>query len=388
MQRRKEVPTPHSTFATILLIYACLCLAGCLSPRGNEAAELLADIAAGEGASGLKQTTPEPVRQTIRYRRAAGEATADLYRNSEHPRGAVVVVPGLTPHGKDDPRLVAFAKSLARAQFLVLVPDIANTRALKVSAADRADIADAIAELAGRFAAGADRSVGLVAISYAVGPALLAAAETRGGRHLRFIVAIGGYYDIDAAIGFVTTGAYRAVDGSWRPGVPNEFGKFVFLRSNADRIADPADRARLIAMAERRLADPAADIGDLAARLGPQGRAVHELIDNRDPDRVADLIARLPNTILRDLRALDLQRRDLTAIAGPVFLIHGADDPIIPAGESARLAAALGARAELTLVEHFAHVDAATASLADSLRLWAATERVLQARDREPDGRR
>src|SRR5205823_8515581 len=123
-------------------------LAGCMGPRGEEARELLADIAAGDGPSRLKQTTAAPSRIAIRYRRAAGEAIADLYRGSEQPRGAVVVVPGLTPDGKDDARLVAFAKSLARARFLVLVPDIANTRALKVSATDSAAIADAIEELA------------------------------------------------------------------------------------------------------------------------------------------------------------------------------------------------------------------------------------------------
>jgi pimeloyl-ACP methyl ester carboxylesterase len=308
---------------------------------------------------------------------------ADLYRNTEMPRGAVVVVPGLTPHGKDDTRLVAFAKSLARAQLLVLVPDIANTRALKVSAGDSVPIADAIEELAARFSRGAERSVGLITISYAVGPALLAAAETPAARHLRFIVAIGGYYDIEAAIGFVTTGAYREADGSWRRGTPNEFGKFVFLRSNADRIADPADRARLIGITERRLADPAADIGDLAMRLGPQGRAVYELIDNRDPQRVGELIVRLPEPILRELRALDLRGTDLSRVPGPMFLVHGADDPIIPAGESAKLAAALGSRAELTLVERFAHVDAATMSLADIIRLLHATTRILEERDRE-----
>jgi pimeloyl-ACP methyl ester carboxylesterase len=367
------------------VVFLCFLLAACLSPRGNEAAELLADIAAGDGPSRLKQAAPEPVRSAIRYRRGSGDAVADLYRDTEMPRGAVVVVPGLTPHGKDDPRLVAFAKSLARAQFLVLVPDIANTRALKVSAGDSFPIADAIEELAARFAGGAERSVGLVAISYAVGPALLAAAATPAGRHLRFIVAIGGYYDIEAAIGFVTTGTYREPDGSWHRATPNEFGKFVFLRSNADRIADPADRARLIAIAERRLADPAADIGDLAMRLGPQGRVVYELIDNRDPQRVAGLIARLPEPILRELRALDLKTRNLATIARPVFLVHGADDPIIPAGESTRLAAALGPSAELTLVERFAHVDAATTSLADSIRLLQATTRILEERDRSPD---
>ncbi|HEV8678561.1 MAG TPA: hypothetical protein VGQ90_04230, partial [Stellaceae bacterium] len=301
-----------------MVVCSLIAAAGCVSPRGDEAAALLADIAAGDGPSRLKETTPEPLRSTIRYRRGAGSATADLYQSAPRPSGALVVVPGLTPHGKDDPRLVGFARSLARARFLVLVPEIANTRALRVEAADAAYVADAIEELAQVAGAGIDRSIGLVAISFAIGPALLAAAEPPAGRHVRFTVAIGGYYDIGAAIGFATTGSYRMPDGSWRQGTPNEFGKFVILRSNAGRVSDAADRARLTLIADRRLADPAAAIGDLVARLGPEGRAVYELIDNRDPERVASLIARLPAAIRQELRGLDLKDRDLTRLAGPV----------------------------------------------------------------------
>src|SRR5207245_3202536 len=111
-----------------LLFGTWLCLAGCVSPRGQEAADLLADIAAGDAPSRLKEATPEPVRVAIRYRRSAGDTTADLYRSSEHPRGAVAVVGGLTPYGKDHPRLLAVPPSLARARFLLPVPDIPDTR--------------------------------------------------------------------------------------------------------------------------------------------------------------------------------------------------------------------------------------------------------------------
>ncbi len=375
-------------FAAVLCL-AGLCLAGCISPRGQEARELLLDIAAGDGPSRLKDATAEPSRVTIGYRRSAGPATADLYRGSAPPADAVIVMPGLTPDGKDDRRLVSFAKSLARARFLVLVPDIPNTRALKVSAADGLFIADAIEELAQRFAGGGERRVGLVAISYAVGPALLAASQAPAADHVGFVVAIGGYYDIEAAIGFVTTGFYRAPDGSWRHAAPNDWGKWIFLRSNADRVTDRSDRERLLRIADRKLANAAAEIGDLVARLGAEGRAIYELIANRDPERVPALVARLPEPIRQELRRLDLKGRNLPALAGPVLLIHGEDDAVIPYSESAKLAAALGARAELFVVDHFAHIDAGPISLGDSLRLWNATTRVLEERDRAaaPAGR-
>ncbi|HEX2152324.1 MAG TPA: alpha/beta hydrolase [Stellaceae bacterium] len=211
---------------------------------------------------------------------------------------------------------------------------------------------------------------------------MLAAGETPSGRLVRFAVTIGGYYDIDAAIGFATTGAYRAPDGSWVRAAPNDYGAFVFLRGNAERLRNQADRALLTAIAERRLADPAADISSLVARLGPEGGAVYALVANRDPLLVPALIARLPEAIRVELRRLDLEGRALPFLAGPVFVVHGEDDTMIPAGESAKLAAALGRRAELYVVERFAHVDAGTATLGDSLRLWNAAIRILEERDR------
>ncbi len=222
----------------------------------------------------------------------------------------------------------------------------------------------------------------LVAISFGAGPALLAAGETRAGRLVRFAVTIGGYYDIDAAIGFATTGAYRAADGNWVGAAPNEYAAFVFLRGNAERVHDSADRATLIAIADRRLSDPASDITELVARLGPEGRAVYDLVANRDPLLVPALIERLPEAIRAELQRLDLKGRALPLLAGPVFVVHGEDDTMIPAGESVKLAAALGSRAELYLIERFAHVDAGIGGLGDSLRLWNAAIRILEERDR------
>jgi fermentation-respiration switch protein FrsA (DUF1100 family) len=84
------------------------------------------------------------------------------------------------------------------------------------------------------------------------------------------------------------------------------------------------------------------------------------------------------------LRRLDLKSRDLRGLPGPLIIVHGRDDAIIPYSESVKLAEAVGARAELFLIDHFAHVDAGVTGFGDSLRLWSAAVRVLEERDRGP----
>lgn len=361
-------------------------LPGCSPARTFEAMDVLGDIAAGPAPSHLKRITSDPSRRPVAYEVMTRLRLADLYEPTQSPDAALVLVPGLAPAGKDDPRLVAFARTLARARFRVLVPDIPSMRDQKVRPADIVEIADAIAYLATDLASSsggrASPTVGVVAISYAVGPAILATLRDEAHGDVAFIVAIGGYYDIEAAVTFFTTGYFRDVEtGEWRQGVPNEYGKWVFARSNADRVVPARDRDLLRRIADRKMEDPKAEVEDLAAMLGAEGRAIYALLVNRCRSAVPGLIAALPPAIREDMAALDLSHHDLSRLPPRLILVHGRDDAIIPPSESEQLARAAGARAELYLVDSLSHVDLRLSSLPDVLTLLGAVYELLAARD-------
>lgn len=362
--------------ATILLV----ALAACSPARFDEAASVLADIDAGTGPSALKAATAAPERRPVAYDVGGRKRVADAYVPADGARAGLVVVPGLARAGKDDPRLVAFAETLARAGFEVLVPDLAGLRQLRVEAADSRAIADAVLYLDSR---GGDRGVGLIAISFAAGPALAALFEPGVGARVDIVVTVGGYHDLDAVIGYATTGHYRAGAGEpWLRRTPNPLAKWVIVASNAPRLDDPGDRAVLTAIAERKLADPGADVADLAAALGAEGRAVYALVVNADPDRVPTLIAALPERVRSEIAALDLDRRDLGTLSSRFVLVHGRDDPLIAETESVALAAALPReRTDLYLLDSLDHVDPKPLGLGDKLRLIDAIYTVLSIRD-------
>jgi hypothetical protein len=368
-----------------LIGLALLVLGACSPPRALEAARVLADVAAGDQPSSLKARTPEPRRWTLAAS-AAGHSRGDLYWPGDSAAAAIVLVPGAARLGKDDPRLVAFAHTLARARFAVLVPDIANLRTQRLSPDDARVVVAAIRRLADCFEPAQDPSVGVAAISYAAGPALLAALAPTAAENIGFVFVIGGYYDVDAVLTFFTTGYFRdGADGVWRHHEPNAYGKWVFVRANAARLANPEDRAALGEIAARKLEDLDAEIGDLRMRLGPEGRAVMALLDNRDPERVPTLIAALPAPIQADLRALDLERQDFSQLPFDLILVHGRDDPIIPSTESQALAAAAPPdKVSLYLVDRVGHVDLGPARLLDGFELWRAIYRILAERDALP----
>lgn len=349
---------------------ALLALSLLLGACGGEAGALLADIAAGPGPSGLKATTAPP-------RMTALDGATDLWQPGEGvPRAALVLVPGLTDQGRRDPRVVALAQSLARGKFLVAVPELPGARAMAVRASDARPIADAARLLAAHPANPRPGEVGVAAISYAAGPALLAARETP---EMRWLALLGGYADAAHVVRFTTTGAHRGPgEAAWRHGTPRPEAAWLFAEANAAFLDDPAEGARLAALARRRAQGGGPDGAEAA--LGPQGRAVMALVLNRQPARSDALIAALPERLRAELQALSPLRAGLGGIAGCVLLLHGTADPIIPWTEAKWLAASLP-RARVLLLEDFSHIGPAAPGAAATQGLLAGTSALLALRD-------
>src|SRR6185369_3505462 len=178
-------------------------------------------------------------------------------------------------------------------------------------------------------------------------------------QHLSFIIGLGGYYDSHAAIRYFTTGKFRGPgESQWRDQQPYEYGKWVFVRANAAQLHDQHDAWILTLIADRKLANAQADVGDLFGQLGVEGRRIFDVAVNNDPDQVDRLLALLPAATRREIDALDPSRRDLSGLKARVILVHGKDDAIVPWTESQSLAKALPpGQAELYLVDAFGHVD-------------------------------
>jgi pimeloyl-ACP methyl ester carboxylesterase len=310
--------------------------------------------------------------------------TADIYEpgRGETARAGLLLAPGASPDGNDDPRFVAFAETLARARFEVVAPDIPGLRKLRVRAEDSAYIRDALLLLSDRRQAAGDATIGVVAISFATGPTTIALLTPEAQGKAEFILYIGGYFDLEAAITFFTTGWYRdAGDSQMKYRPPNSYGKWFFAVSNADFIDDPTDRYLVELMGRRRLDDASSDLSDIVPRLGEQGRAVYDLLTNTDPARVPALLARQPPRVRAEIAALDLKRLELSRLRGRFLLVHGNDDPVIPESQSVAFAAGVP-KAELFLLDSMQHVNPKPAGLGDKISMLSAMYEFLSERDR------
>ncbi|MGB5147654.1 MAG: hypothetical protein WBN86_11080 [Porticoccaceae bacterium] len=370
-QRRRVVA------AALLATLALAALAGMpVVHRGYEALLILLDIQAGASPSRLKHHTRDPVRSEVDFRIEGRDHQADHYQLGDRaPRATLVLLHGLTPAGRREPRLVRFAITMARAGFSVVVPDLPGMRSLAVGTEDVRAITDTLLQVLGPETDLDCNAVGLMGFSFAVGPALIAALAPDVRKRVAFVVAVGGYYDLADAITYATTG-YDPISGQ-RGTPPAPEGKWWLLQSESQRLPKPEDRALLDELAQRRLRNPVATVDDLLARLSPDGRAVYALAANTDPERVRELIRQLPAEIRTQLQALDLTQQKLETLRAHLLLIHGTDDNVIPVGHSRALLARLGkARASLFEARGLNHVDVAP-RLRDTWRLWQATRELL-----------
>jgi fermentation-respiration switch protein FrsA (DUF1100 family) len=337
----------------------------------TEAALIIWDIAAGGQPTLWQKVTDRPREYPAKW--ADGEG--DVYAPPARVRAAMVLVPGAAVLGRDEPRLQALARSFARAGFVVLVPELPEVRRLALSRVDADRVASALRQLR-QWQPG--QPIGVAAVSYAVAPAIIAALQDDPA----FIVGIGGYHDLEAAIRFATTGAFRPLGDSREfQVVPSGYGRWAFLLANAGRLDDPADTQALQAIAMARFRNPAADVGSLAAKLGPDGRAVLALVENRDPDAVTRLVGALPERVRREIDGLNLALYDLSKLHGHLILVHGRGDPLVPFSESQALAAAASkARVSLFLVDELGHVDFNAVTIANAWTMWRAVSALLAER--------
>ena len=367
--------------AAWLYLVATLLMAGCASVERNyEAALLLGDIAAGDDDSKLKRRTPQPQRDAFYWQHNEREYYGALYVPGSEPQASLVLIHGLTERGVDDPRLHDFAMSLARVGFTVFVPEIESFRQLEVHADDARDVRDAVEWLLAEHPRAAAQPLGVAATSMGVGPTMLAVLDDSVAAEVDFMVSVGGYHDMTDAISYITTGASIHPRRTYRY-TPNEYGTWYMLRSHAERVDSASDRELLARIAERKMADFEADVSELVAELGDDGRLVYELLSNTEPDRVAGLLERLPDAVRDELAALNLAQRDLEQLQARMLLIHGLRDNVIPWQHSRDLQAAVGdERSRFYRVRGLMHVDVRPGPVS-GWRLWRAGHALLLLRD-------
>jgi len=269
---------------------------------------------------------------------------ADLYRPAR-PRGALLLIHGLSRAGRRQPDLARLAHLLASQGVLVVVPQFEGLAAFRLTGREVDQVRAAL-----DYVATLSQSPGIAGFSFGAGPALLAAADVPG---LSVVGSFGGYAELTHVIGFVTTGAHAFHDERYvQP--QEQYNRWKLLALLVGFLQDPEDRRRVDAIARRKLAYPGDDTREIEASLGPEGRAMLAVVRNTREDAVAPLLVELPEDARDALRLLS-PLAAVPRIHARLLIAHGLGDESIPFTESLRLAEVAGSRAHLALFRTFHH---------------------------------
>ncbi len=250
---------------------------------------------------------------------------------------AIVFVNGATREGRHHPDVQRLARGLARAGYLVAVPDLPGLRLGRIT--DQTVHATvALADAIARRDDVREHRVGFTSVSVGTTLALLAAEDDRLADRVTLVAGIAPFTDLDKIIELATTGEY---DG--RPYDHDDYVQLAVARSLAAALPARAPERRLLRGLEAiddETDDPLASLRrERPSGLGRAGRAVVALLVNRDPRLFDQLYAALPARMRATVRRLSplLAARRLRA---PVAIASAPHDKYFPVAESRALARA------------------------------------------------
>jgi len=308
----------------------------------------------------------EPLRIPTRH----GEVEARLYRPDGAIQRAVTLVPGVHMDGIDESRLVGMAEDLTRSGYAVLTVAPPDLRRFQITPANTDVIEDAAVWLAARRDLAPDGRIGMFGISFSGGLSLVAAGRPALRDKVAFVLSFGGHGDLPRVLRYLCSGQGQArpsaeaiafVTGAehltTKP--PHDYGVAVVLLGLADHVV-PAEQVEPLREGIRtflaassltlvdmsRAEDEFAHARRYAESLPEPSRTLLGYVNDRRVDRLGPIL--LPvldgaGAILDP--ALSPERSPITR--APVFLLHGADDTVIPSAETVMLATYLRAETEV-----------------------------------------
>jgi dienelactone hydrolase len=347
----------------LLIAIAVLLVAGFLSLPYVDALAFIARAAAMPGAAGqiadwrAQPFVAEPV-QTIPTRHGAIEAR--MYRPAGGtPRRAVTLVPGVHMDGIRESRLVGMAEDLAASGFAVLTIASPDLQRFRITPESTDIIEDAAKWLAARQP---DGKVGMLGISFSGGLSIVAAGRPDLRDHVSYVMSFGGHGDLQRVMRYLCSGnapampplgeATRDVAGaehvSIRP--PHDYGVAVVLLGLADRLVpaaqvEPLRKGILVFLAASSLDmvdKPRAEIEfqrarDHVATLEEPARTLMQHVNDRAVDKLGPILVKAVESVSGASEHTALSPERAAAPAAPVFLLHGAEDNVIPSVETVLL---------------------------------------------------
>jgi pimeloyl-ACP methyl ester carboxylesterase len=342
-QRWLRVTRPRARRVFALRCIACA-LVGVFSAsvpvavRDVSALVLLARLTGQRALEPIAQRLLAPIAtREISLHIPDGDVRARLYAPVAYEAGrpGILLLHGVHPRGIDEPRLVDFARTLAAGGLSVLTPELPELMSYRLEPRT----IDHIRQLAAAHAQQTQTAaVGVVGISFAGGLALMAAAAQADVKPIGFVATVGAHDDLLRLSRYYAGEEVRGPAGERVDVAPHPYGARVLIREHLELFFAPEDLAPAQRALDAYLHDQSGQARKLAQQISARGRpTMAVLLDTTAHRQLGSLLSQAAAAARPQLMAAS-PHGHLRGLRVPVFLLHGAGDPIIPSIEARYLA--------------------------------------------------
>jgi dienelactone hydrolase len=286
-----------------------------------------------------------------------GPLRAKIYTPADGGRRAVLLTPGVNALGIDEPRLVGLARNLAQSGLLVVTPELPDLSRYLVTPRSTDMIEDAAVWLSKREDLTRGKKIGFMGISFAGGLSTVAAGRPSLRGRLAFVFSFGGHANFQRVVRYLCSAGEKPAPAGYNlppTPPPHDYGLAILTLDLVARLVPPEQVQPLhdgimtfLHASHLALFDQAgatrefkSAVAQEAALPEPAKTYLH-LVNTRQ-------VKVLGPKILPDVRQLGddpaLSPDESPAPDAPVFLIHGTEDNVVPAAETALLAEHLKGR--------------------------------------------
>jgi dienelactone hydrolase len=288
-------------------------------------------------------TTTDVVEWPVRIPIQGDVLPARVYAPAGQPRFAVLLITGVHPAGIREPRLVRLSRELAKANVMVVTPEIPELVRFAITPLVTDRIERAAVWLATESRLTDDGRIGLIGVSLSGGLAVVAAGRPSLRGRLHFVLSLGGHDDLERVLDYWCSGTARPR--------PHDYGTAIALLNVADRLVPDSQIEPLRDAVVRFLDASYLDrfdgeaatlefdaLSGMARSLPEPSGTLLSYVIARDVGHLAPLLRPHLRSYVEQAALSPARSAPPSA---PVYLLHGRDDAVIPSSESRYLAARL-----------------------------------------------
>lgn len=278
----------------------------------------------------------------------------DHYEPELSYAGTLVVIHGMSPKGKQDERITILCHALADVGFRVIAPEIESIKQLNICPTQIENIADILYEIAHDDLVTPSGKIGVLAPSFSGAMCLAAASLPHVQDKVSAICAIGAYTEVESVMSYLLNNHCA-----------DPYGRFIVLKKIVPLVCQ--DVGIYQGALEAAIQDNLNEVGFdefsnafnryLSTLSEPERQKIRRLF--HDAGYRQELFQSSQPLLSDELKALDIVKR-IDGLSANVFLLHGAQDSVIPSGQSRRLydeLKTLKKQVELVITPFISHGD-------------------------------